>query len=388
MTLLTFQSIEPLQRTRVSGLRAVPLVACALLFGAWDEKNWGDLAATFVDTEIHGLSATIADAELNQRWEKSTRLFYVGLLGQLLVYDVALVKIDIPAAPASDANSDDLKTFILDLHARLRNLTALETELAWSAHLLDTSRSTCVAESVFSALNFDGILRFGILAISLPTPNYSFGLTSDGYTGFVNMFSAGLIADKVSDQNDKFNDALERLPDRLISRPELFQLSKTICAALRTPYGDYAAAIRATLDKQVSYIQTLRAVLNSLRVGPEQRFMALVTNQVLSQGGLPDLFASLDSESVDAQLLLETVDIRSTVETRLNAIKDGDCIHQLASTEDLDDYIQEGLLQSKAVAATAGQEVAQAATSLTAYLADASTKLKAAREGAIAGTCE
>src|SRR5262249_37329012 len=137
----------------------------------------------------------------------------------------------------------DLQHYVLQLHSHLSSLTQLEYELENGRAIVVASERSCDSRSIFAALDYATILRAGLFAVSLPTPDYKLAATfPDWRVAFVTMLSAGIVANKVEHQNEAFDDAMKRMPSRLISESVLFDSSKVICNERRKKYSDVLGA--------------------------------------------------------------------------------------------------------------------------------------------------
>ncbi len=345
----------------------IALLAFAPLCAASDD-DWGFKAEQFVDNELPMLSRRIAEAELADRWEKGIRLFNSGLLLRIVVIGSKLNRMKVPAPVSGNAPLNVQLRYVSDLQGALKSLTRIDIEMDDVDYVLKRSEEVCVSSAVHSALNFDSIMRTGVFAVTLPTPNYSFEVSTDLVGSFVRMFSGNLVANKVEQQNNKFRSAMERAPSRLIAESDIFALSNSICEERQKSYIALGDEIGNVISKQRSVSHRIRFLLYNRLVPAEREVLRLISQQLINSSGL-NVSLNLYSESGFWSLVnVQAVIIRLVIEGRLAKLETEPCLSWLVEYESLVDYISEAILQADALSSFGNGEVKQISNSLKTNL--------------------
>lgn len=361
----------------------------AVCVGAWKDEDWGEQASKFVDNTVPALSRAIADAELRKRWEANMSTFHLELLVLIEAIDQQLTALTIAELPPTTSTLPELQQYVLTLHSQLKLLTQLEYELENGNSLIAASVKACDSPTVYAALDYGTILRTGIFAVTLPTPDFKLEVSAPNpIVAFVSMLSAGLVADKVSKQNDIFEQALERAPSRLISETQTFELSRTICNERRAKYAGFVDTFQTALSQQLGLIHKMRDLINSLRPEAETRLLSGIAARRLASEGLDDLIPEIDAAALVAEISLQSTIIREHVLKEFGQRDSSNCVAWWAQTETLSSYIAEALLQADALAGTPDADVRTTVASLQTFLQDASSRLKSERAGALPRICK
>jgi hypothetical protein len=368
--------------------RVLALTCAAFCLSGWTDGDWGEQAATFVDTRIPELSHAIADVELRDRWERNTSTFHVGLLVVVSGVSDQLETLAIPQSPAADMSLPDLQQYVMALHAKLKLLIDLELQLENANRVIAASTQACDSNSIYAALDFNTILRMGIFAVTLPTPDYKIEASfPNPATAFISMLSAGLIADKTSKQNEIFNRAMERAASRLISEHDTFELSKATCGERRAKYTEMVGSLQTVIASQFALLQKTRDHLQALRPEAETRLLRGIAERRLKSQGLDDLLPELDAAAYTAEITTQATLIREEVAKRVAGRSTTNCAAWLAGSEDLSDYIAEAKVQTDALTTVPNADVRATALALASFLQEAAAHLQRERTTARPQIC-
>jgi hypothetical protein len=287
----------------------------AALAGCGDD--WGNKIEAFVDNEVHGLTAEIADNELRVRWFD----YFSGLTTKsILVIDAANKLTSTATISGSQVDTFEQREKLLELveTAAMNNLQA-EQMLRSSEAELSGAKDIC--ESTASSMHRVDVASLGsriASSIALPKSEWyvevscQFGgggqdsgsseQKSGGSNGcwksFVSIVSALFGADKQKEQEDKANAAIARIPNKVVSPSEVEVMSKNICkvtAQNQTLISNIDMA-KAALQAARQNTKTIAKTLVEIRADLDVAQMPILLQKVRDGSGIERVATEISKE--------------------------------------------------------------------------------------------
>lgn len=286
-------------------------IAGACLFVAGCSDDWGEKIEKFVDTEVHSLSKSIAENELNLRWLD----YFTGLNAKtVLAIDGANKLID-----SSELQKLPLQTFD-EREKALVKLEELDSGTITAASTLrearlelERSQGICTASGALHRFDVVSLGQKIASQISIPREDFNIEVscsfaTDDGgsnssqnsnsdkkdnsgpagcWKSLVSIVTAIFGSDQQKKQKEKAEKAIGRVPETVVTAKEVEDISKGSCEKARAN-AELKTALessRAALDAALKNTQATAVAYADARVALEQRQMPYLVQKVLTNAG-------------------------------------------------------------------------------------------------------
>lgn len=253
-------------------LTVIAAVAC-------ESYDFGDKAKQFVDTEAYSYSKRLVASDLAVRWEN---FFHVALVEVGLALDEVSRELpDLPAADALWSTRDSEGAAVQQLVFYDRSLPVVRRgalRMRDTRATLERIRAACGDDRIFSEMNLEGLAVLAPLgSLEIPQRDLTIyiGTSSSGsndnspdvgfWGSLVDSLRSIFNDSEWQRQKQKLEEAIRDYPQRVVQRPELFEMSRSTCDGILARYDTALAGATQSADGYLQLLAGMERALDDMR---------------------------------------------------------------------------------------------------------------------------